>query len=195
MQKEIEAKFFINSKDDIRGKLKNIGLKLLFPEFLMKRKCYGIKDSDKFFRVRQEYNRIVMTCKDIVGKNINDVYETEIIVNDFDKACEILLQTGLPLKSYQESYREVWSNEDVEVVIDTWPYLQPYIEIEAENEKVVRNYTDRLGFDFENALFGGVGVLYEKQYKISNKEVNNIPVFTFDNEELLKTLNKNILSE
>lgn len=68
--------------------------------------------------------------------------------------------------------------------------MQNYIKIEARNEKIVKKYTKLLNFDFDKeAFFGGVAVLYEKQYSIPQKIVNNIPLIKFGDDELEKMLN------
>lgn len=192
MVKEIEAKFFIDSKDDIRKKLSNIDLKLINEEHLMKRKCFHCNDKKEeriYIRVRDEGKKITMTYKEIKGKGINDIEEIEIEVNNFENACELITKTNYSQVAYQENMREVWRNEEVEIVIDTWPFLQSYIEIEAKNEEIVKKYAKLLNFDFEKeAYFGAVGVLYEKQYSIPEKIINNLPLFIFNDEELSKKL-------
>ena len=65
--------------------------------------------------------------------------------------------------SYQESKRETWSLEGAEVVLDIWPWLNPLIEIEAD-ESAVKKVAKLLGFDWEQALFGGIMPVYRKQY-------------------------------
>ena len=46
-------------------------------------------------------------------------------------------------------YREVWEiNDEVECMLDIWPGLQPYIEIEGANEDIVKKYSAILGFDY-----------------------------------------------
>ena len=66
--------------------------------------------------------------------------------------------------TYQESKRETWTLGGAEVVIDEWPWINPYIEIEAENEAIVRDVATRLGFDWGDAVFGSVDVIYNKEY-------------------------------
>ncbi|MDR2526659.1 MAG: CYTH domain-containing protein [Rickettsiales bacterium] len=198
MQKEIECKYFINSKDEIRSKLKSIELNLKSPEFLMKRKAFCKKGEEKtgeYWRVRNEYNQITMTYKNIKNNTIDGVDEINLIIDDFENGCEMLSSTGLICKSYQETYREIWDNDEVEVVIDEWPCLQPYIEIEAENEDIIKKYAKLLGFNFEDCYFGGVDVLYAKQYNYPQKDINIIPVFTFNNDALKKELNKYIAND
>lgn len=188
MAKEIEAKFFIENKDDIRKKLSNIGLQLIDKEHLMKRKCFHCNDKKEeriYIRVRDEGKKITMTYKEIKGKGINDIEEIEIEVSNFENACELITKTNYSQVAYQENMREVWKNEEVEIVIDTWPFLQNYIEIEADNEEIIKKYAKLLNFDFEKeAYFGAVGVLYEKQYSIPEKIINALPLFLFDDEEL-----------
>lgn len=189
MEKEIEAKYFINDKDTIRKNLQELGLTLKRPEFMMKRKTFHSKTEGGWIRVRNEGDKITMTFKEVVGNSINDVNEIEIIVNDFDRASAILNQTSFKEASYQENYREIWVGNDVEIVIDTWPYLQNYIEIEAKNEETVRKYSSKLGLDFDkDAHFGGVDILYSIQYRIPHRDFVEIDRITFGNEGLKKTL-------
>ena len=136
MEKELEAKYFIKDKENIRFLLKSIGLKLVKSEFLMKRKTFNGKTEDGWIRVRDEGDKITLTFKQIVANRIDGVNEIEIVVNDFEKASAIINQTSFKESSYQENYREIWRNDEVEIVIDTWPCLQSYIEIEAKSEDI-----------------------------------------------------------
>jgi hypothetical protein len=67
-------------------------------------------------------------------------------------------------RAYQESRRETWQIDDVEVVLDEWPWLQPFIEIEGASEERVREVAGQLGFAWEDAVFGAVTQAYEAQY-------------------------------
>ena len=193
MNKEIEVKFFIENKDEIRKKLSSLNFNLVKKEFLMKRKTFDSEVNGKWFRVRDEGDKITMTYKNIIDKTINGVNEIEILVNDFDKASEMLNQTNFKERSYQENFREVWSNQDAEIVIDTWPFLQTYIEIEALSEDIVKYYTEKLGFNFEkDAYFGSVDVLYVNKYGISKEDFCRIENITFNNNELKSKLENKI---
>ena len=189
MEKEIEAKFFIENKDDIRKKLTSSGFDLIKPEFLMKRKTFHSKTEDGWMRVRDEGDKITITFKRITGSGINDVEEIETTVGNFEKASAILNRTSFKETSYQENYREIWKNDDAEVVIDTWPYLQNYIEIEAKSEELVRKYSQVLGFNFdEDAYFGSVDVLYKKVYGVTREEFIKVKNITFEDENFKKFL-------
>ena len=68
--------------------------------------------------------------------------------------------------------------------------MQNYIKIEARNEEIVKKYAKLLNFDFDNeAFFGGVAVLYEKQYSVPQMVVNNISLIQFNDNELKEMLN------
>ena len=190
MNKELEAKYFIKDKYLVRKKIEKAGLKLIKPEFLMKRKTFDSGVIGSWIRIRDEGDKITMTFKKNIGNTIDDVLESEIIVNDFEKASEIINQTNYKEKSYQENYREIWKNEEVEIVIDTWPFLDAYIEIESNTKENIEKYSQILDFDFNKAFFGSVSVLYEKKYGISKKDFLKIDKIIFNDYNLLKILEK-----
>jgi hypothetical protein len=35
-------------------------------------------------------------------------------------------------------------------MIDEWPGIRPFVEIEGETEEIVRRYVDLMGFDYED---------------------------------------------
>lgn len=151
MQKEIEIKFLGIDKDSIRRKLQENGFVRITEEFLMQRKTFHPVSTDKneWFRVRRESDKITMTYKRIHSNDLSGTEEVEIVVDDFDNAAEILMKTGLRNTSTQENLREIWKREEVEVCIDTWPGLDPYIEIEAPTEKQVMFMVEKFGLNFE----------------------------------------------
>ena len=185
MKNEIEATFLSINKDVIRDKLKSAGFKLKTPEYLMRRKTFDFSriapGRNKWGRVRQEADKVTMTVKEIRGSGINDTYEVELIVNDFETAAAFFEACGIPAKAYQENMREVWVRNGVEVTIDTWPGLNPFVEIEGENEKVVREISKELGFDFKKAVFGSIDLVYEKELGIPAQTIIRLPEITFAN--------------
>lgn len=133
MAKEIEAKFLQIDKNAMRARLLALGFQLIDPEYLMRRKTFNcglvFPGRNKWGRVRQEAGRVTMTLKEITGDGINDTHEIELIVDDFERACEFLECAGMPAKAFQENMRELWRKAGVEVALDTWPGLKPFIEI------------------------------------------------------------------
>lgn len=56
--------------------------------------------------------------------------------------------------------------DGAEVVIDIWPWVKPYIEIEAQDENTVKGVVQKLAFDWEKAVFGSVMRAYEVEYPV-----------------------------
>jgi adenylate cyclase class 2 len=185
MKKEIEATFTSVEKDAVRLKLETANFVLKTPEYLMRRKTFDFSHvapgRNKWGRVRQESDKVTMTIKEILGTGINDTYEVELVVNDFDTATSFFEACNIPAKAFQENNREVWERDGVEVTIDTWPGLNPFVEVEAATEDGVRKVSDELGFDFEKAVFGSIDTIYEKELGIPATTIIKLPEITFTN--------------
>jgi adenylate cyclase, class 2 len=173
---EYEATFLNIDKDKIRNKLKDVGAELVRPEFLQKRFNFippKILSKYSWVRVRDEGDKITMSYKAIKGDKIEDQKEIDLIVNDFNKAIDFLEIIGCKRKSYQETKREIWNLDNVEICIDEWPFLEPFIEIEGKSEKEVKAVSEKLGFDYSEAWFCAVGLIYSKKYNIPPEVINN----------------------
>lgn len=184
MQIEFEAKFTNISKDDLRAKLKQIGAILLRPEFLMKRVVFDppIKIPGGWLRVRDEGDKIYMSLKVVDGAGIKDQKETEIEIGNFETGCKLLASIGARRKAYQETKREIWQKGEVKFDIDTWPGLNPFLEIEGSNESQIKIATTSLGLEWSQAKFGAVDIVYLEELGITHDEINNqITEITFAN--------------
>ena len=167
MKTEIEVKFLNVDIDAMRQKLKDADATLEHPMRLMKRALIETEETSNrngYLRVRDEGDKITATYKQFKENSLTGAQEREIIVSDFDETLAIFGEFGLDYHTFQESKRETWKYGKVEVVIDEWPWIQPYIEIEADSEDAVRNAAKELGFDWSNAVFGSVDVIYNLEY-------------------------------
>ena len=181
MEREIEIKFLNVEYADIRSRLERAGAKLIKPQRLMRRTIIKTPDMiarDAFARVRDEGDKITMTYKQ-VNKNKKDYDEVEIIVNDYDKAVEILTKCDLPTVSYQETKREQWEMGNVEICIDEWPWANPYIEIEGATEAAVKRVALALGFKMADAVRGTVWNVYWNAYPHLHGQKPDVPAFKF----------------
>lgn len=167
MKHEIEAKFLDVHHDEIRRRLQEAGATCVQPMRLMRRVVIETPElltNSAFLRVRDEGNRVTITYKQIDSLKIDGVKEIETTVGDFDAVIEILSRAGLPFNSLQESKRETWHIDGAEVLLDEWPWLQPYVEIEADDESSVQTTAARLGFSWNQAVFGDVMTAYRHEY-------------------------------
>lgn len=168
MKTEIEAKFLNVDFDEIRAKLKQRGAVCEQPMRLMRRVIIEppeLAKKDAFLRVRDEGDKVTLTYKQFDDHtSLHGTKEIEVQVSDFDTTIALLQQVGLDYRSFQESRRETWKLGKVEVVLDEWPWLNPYIEIEGHSEEAVKEVAQQLSLDWSSAVFGQVTSAYKKQY-------------------------------
>ena len=183
MKNEIEATFYDIDKNEIRAKLKELGAKLIYPEFLMRRVVYDTGENS-FARVRQEGNGVVMTYKSYDDDTqIMGCKEVNICVDDYDEANLFMRGIGMKEKANQDSYRELWELDGVEITIDTWPWIPTYIEVEGPSEEDVWTVSGKLGFGKEEAHFGSVDRVYEYYHGVDMDIVDDeTPVISFEIE-------------
>ena len=185
METEYEVTFIEVNKDKIRERLGEAGVKLVRPEFLQKRIVFSLPRGHKvkggWLRIRDEGDKITMSLKAVDGDKIENQKEVSLKINDLQKAELLLTVIGCQRKAYQESKRELWLLNDVEVTIDEWPFLEPSVEIEGKSEELVKKTAKELGFDYSKALFCSIDFLYNKKYGVSLYVINNkTPCITFD---------------
>ncbi|MDB5182539.1 MAG: uncharacterized protein JWO47_323 [Candidatus Saccharibacteria bacterium] len=187
MQQEIEAKFLNTNHEAMRAMLKEAGAICEHPMRIMRRVHFDFPDGrfqnnghPKRLRVRDEGDKFTVTFK---AKNkTNYVGEIETTVGSYDNMIAIFKAIGLIDFSYQESKRETWIINNVEVVLDEWPWLNPYMEIEGADEASIQAVAKILGLDWVDAKFGSVDIVYMDQYKgmKDSDSVGDLPEVKFD---------------
>ncbi len=185
MNTEIEAKFLNIDFDLLRDKLMAAGAECTQPMRLMRRAIIQNDTTgwNNYIRVRDEADKVTLTYKQFESLSLHGASEIETTVGDFDKTVAILEAGGLKSKSYQESKRETWVLGEVEIVLDEWPWLKPYFEIEGPSEQAVRDTAQVLGFEWDNdACFGDVMVAYRAEYPWLTEQdtVGNLEFVRFD---------------
>ncbi len=171
MNTEIEAKFLHISHEEIRRKLKEVGFVCVTPLRLMRRVIIDYADRrlqtgipNSYIRVRDEGNKVTLTYKQFDSLAIDGAKEVEVVTSSFEDTIKIFTNVGLEVVSLQESKRETWQSGTCEVVLDEWPWLDPYIEIEDSTELEIKEVVTKLGLDWSKAVFGDVMVAYRDQY-------------------------------
>lgn len=185
MNNEIEAKFVDVDHDEVRLKLVQLGAQLEKPLRMMRRVVIDtpeMKTKNAFVRIRDEGDKVVITYKQFDELSIDGTKEIEVVVSDFETSIALFAAAGLMYGSYQETKRETWRLGDIEIVLDIWPWLKPYIEIEGSSEQVVRDVAEKLDFNWNDALFGDVMAAYRVQYPHLNinDTVGNLAEVKFD---------------
>ncbi len=181
---EIEVKFLEIDIDILKNKLKSLGATFM-GSFDYKRKAYDFADrslaeKNAWVRLRDEGDRVVLTYKQRFGieKDIlqgGGMKEVETIVSDFVITDEFLSSIGMIQKFYEENKRERYILDNVEIDIDTWPMIPPYVELEGSTWNAVEAVSKKLGFDWSKHFKCSTMQIYEK-YGINE---NDYSVITF----------------
>ncbi len=183
MRTEIEVKFADIDIEEVRERLRTAGATCEQPMRLMRRAVIEQKHHEaekSFIRIRDEGDKATLTYKKRKSDSLHGATEIEVTISDFSTTVELFTAAGWPYNTLQESRRETWSLEGAEVVIDEWPWLRPYIEIEAASETIVRQAAKHLSFDWTEAVFGSVDVLYKRNFpNMSVRGVIDVPDVRF----------------
>ena len=184
MQTEIEAKITDINPWELREKLKTVGAKMIFPERMMKRRVFDFKDKKleekgAWMRVRDEGDKITLSYKCLKDRTLHGTEEITLEIDNFVLACELLKTIGLHEKAYQETKREKWDLDGVEVTIDTWPWIPTFVELEADAEEKIKTAVQKLGLDWSKAMHGSVETVYQQHYEATEQEIDNWESITF----------------
>jgi len=184
METEIEAKFPDIDIEKVRAKLREVGATLVYPERFMRRKNFDYPDLrlgkvGGWVRVRDEGDTVTLAYKQVNDRSLHGTKEVNLVIDNFDNACALLTCIGLESKNYQETRREKWMLDDVEVTIDTWPWIPTFVELEGPTEESVMACATKLGFEWGNAMHGSVETVYQMHYDVTEAEVNAWENITF----------------
>lgn len=174
---EYEVRFYYSSKmkDELLNELSSLDGLVKSPRTYEKTTQYNhsdprydfySKEIDGRFRVRMSINDIEAKCKlswkqrvdgfnvDLVNKEIEkEVNIKSDEVENFEYILNEVMHFSI-VESY-ERYRTTFSNEDIEIALDEYPFG---IALEIENksktknpEETVINYLDKLGLDVKDS--------------------------------------------
>lgn len=163
---EYEAKFLNIATDAVRDQLRTAGAQLVFSRTRFTRLIFenDAVQGEQWLRLRDEGGKTTLTLKQVTdASNIHGTTEIEIQVDDLTKTVELLTALGLRQVRYQQNYREEWQLDDVTYDLDTWPDLPTFLEIESTSEEAVRKAAADLGFDYSQARFGSVDLIYKSE--------------------------------
>ena len=204
METEIRFYYSINSKDrliDYFKQFNELNYRGRYYEctdqynHTMKEFDFYDKKIDGRFRVRKTIGENISKCmitwkrrlKDNDKELIHKEEEIEISINpdEYDNLC-LLLENVLHLNMVEsyERYRSVFSNEDVEIVVDEYPFgLCVEIENKSKNkdaDKVIEEWIKKLGFNINDAYRLSWDDKYSELCNQQNKKVENIVRFNKD---------------
>lgn len=101
----------------------------------------------RWVRLRDTGDGVTLCVKEISTDAVDGTRETEVTVDDFAEAAELLRLAGLKSRGYQENRRTSYKLGAVRLEVDEWPRIPPYLEIEADDEAQVWEAAAALGLD------------------------------------------------
>lgn len=144
----------------------------------------------KWIRLRKTGDETTITVKRIVNSKgeyeLDSVNELEIIVPSIAEGKQLLEDLGYFFARHQTKMRIAYDYKNTEIVIDKWPKLKPYVEVEGPTKEEIDEVVLLLGYKNKDAIvintddvYGQVGIdIYDKQYsdltfdENEQKEVN-----------------------
>lgn len=148
MKTEFEVKILNINVDEIVAKLNSLGA-IKVGEKMQKRFVYDFKPKklNSWVRLRTNGQKTTLTVKEIENDKIDGTKEIEIIVDDFDKTNLLLEKLGYIHKGHQENKRISYILDGVEIEIDFWPMIPPYLEVEGNSIQEVERMVKLLGYE------------------------------------------------
>lgn len=196
-------------KDDIEVIKKNIGYEDVL-DYIKNSNDYSILDSEelinimikandnysKWVRMRKTGDETTITIKKIISSKgvygIDDVNELEFKIPSIEFGKEFLSDLGYFFDRHQSKMRITYDYKNTETVIDKWPYLEPYIEVEGQNEEDILEVVYDLGFKKEDALIINTDDLYdEKGIDVYSEKYKDLSFNEIEMEEIKTYMNFN----
>jgi len=158
---EIEAKFYVLDLDRIRMRLQALEARLIQDRVLETNIRFdlpdgGLRSEGRVLRLRQD-NEARLTYKSESTKEQGVLSRTEIefVVEDFEKAKQLLEALGYRKFFYYEKYRTTYilqtSEVSTHIMLDEMPYGN-FVEIEGESIKSIRKVADKLNLKWDTAV-------------------------------------------
>ena len=116
----------------------------------------------KWIRLREAGGNVTLTVKEIAHDGIDGTQELEVVVSDFGATNELLGKLGFTPKSYQENRRTSFVLDGVQLEIDEWPMIPPYLEIEGPSPDEVYRIAALLGYDAEQLTSENTTKIYAR---------------------------------
>lgn len=170
MNQEYEVKFLDIDVPKIEEKLKSIGATkvgdLFYHSCVFDYPGFPLDKEYAWLRLRDEGGKVMLAYKKRLGVKSSSgddegTEEIETEVSDFNSTFQILLKIGMIVKFEQEKKRTRWKKDNVVFDIDTWPRLDPYLEVESSSEEEMEKGIEWLGLDKKEAKKFSATQVYE----------------------------------
>lgn len=182
---EIEVRFLEINPDNLKSKLKNLRAQDLgedyFKEILFYHTDPVFSDNQKrMVRIRQNKDGITLTYKHNLEHSATGTKEIEFSIDNIEKAQMFLEENGWLFSRFVEKKRHSFLLNNVQVDIDFYPKIPPFVEIEGESEEALKETAKLLELDWKDVEFRSSRVFIIENYKIP---LDTLKYYTFDKVE------------
>lgn len=130
----------------------------------------------KWIRLRQTGKQTTITIKKIVNSSgeyeLDAVRELEFEVPSINEGKEFLEALGYYPALHQKKMRIAYDYNNTELVIDKWPKIPAYIEVEGENKGDICSVVKNLGYRAQDMRVMNTDNVYEE---------NGLDIYSFKN--------------
>lgn len=167
---EIEAKFYLHHLADVRQSLLGLKARLLAPRLLEKNFRFDTRDrslsrTGAVLRLRQDRS-VHLTFK-TPGETPEVRHEIEFEVDNLDAAHAFLQALGFESVFYYEKYREVFTLEPVNVMLDELPF-GCFVEIEGGSIAEIKQAAERLDLAWDRRVASSYPSLFDRLRRTLN---------------------------
>ncbi len=146
-KEEVELKILNINPIKTRKILRALGAKKTMSSTLLRELYFRGNGNFSSLRLRSEGKKQYLTLKTKQeDKNFNIRMEHQIEVSDLDTTKNILELLGYELFRQREKLREHYELLKVNIEIDQYPNMTPYMEIEAPSKKIAEEFIKKFGF-------------------------------------------------
>jgi adenylate cyclase class 2 len=183
---EIEAKFFVKNLNRIEQRLLELKARLIQPRIHEINLRFddannNLRNSFRVLRLRQD-DKARMTFKGPSEEEAGGILsrrEIEFVVEDFEKARELLEALGYRSVVFYEKFRATYDLSGTHIMLDELPFGQ-FIEIEGENAKIIRRIVDLLGLDWDAMVKAGYHALFDRVTGKFNLDPSQLSFFALE---------------
>jgi len=169
--KEIEKKIFDIRPRALSSKLLKLRAKLVF-KGLVKVKYFDTKKGEirkkhELLRVRQVGDKkveICFKCNKRVKEGCKIYDECEFYTSDFEEVSKFFEKLGYISTCYYEKKRTEFVLKDVKIVIDEYPKIKPFMEIEADSVKKINDLIEKLGLEKNESSSETINEVIKRKY-------------------------------
>ena len=174
MNTEIEVRLLDIDKEDLIAKLEKNNAKFI-GDWLQVRYVYDFNPvlPNKWIRLRTNGITNTLTIKEKKDYTEHGTKELEIEVSSIEDTDKILEKLGYTKRSIQENKRIRYILNDVEIDIDTWPHLNPYVEFEGNSEEKIKEVVEMLSLDYSKCITDNVQDIY-MSLGYTQEDLNNL---------------------